>query len=44
LQAMNGESSLQEIAQSVAARFPSLFPREKDAFRRVAELAGQFSR
>jgi protein arginine N-methyltransferase 1 len=44
LQAMNGKSSLQEIAQSVAARFPSLFPREKDAFRRVAELAGQFSR
>jgi protein arginine N-methyltransferase 1 len=44
LQAMDGKTSLQEIAQSAAVSFPSLFPSWEDALHRAAELARQFSR
>jgi protein arginine N-methyltransferase 1 len=44
LQAMDGNTSLQQMAQAAAERFPSLFPRWEDALHRAAELARQFSR
>jgi hypothetical protein len=44
LQAMDGKTSLQQIAQAAAERFPSLFPHWEDALHRAAELARQFSR
>jgi type I protein arginine methyltransferase len=44
LDAIDGRASLQQIAQSVAARFPKIFPRWEDALRRAADLAAQFSR
>jgi SAM-dependent methyltransferase len=42
LDAIDGKMSLQQIAQSAAARFPKLFPRWEDALRRTADLAAQF--
>jgi type I protein arginine methyltransferase len=44
LQAMDGNSPLQEIAQAAAERFPKVFPRREEAFRRASELAERFSR
>jgi protein arginine N-methyltransferase 1 len=44
LQAMDGTTSMQQIAQSAAGRFPQLFPTVPDAFRRAAELAEKLSR
>ena len=44
LQAMDGKTSLQQIAQAAAERFPKVFPRWEDALHRAAELARQFSR
>jgi protein arginine N-methyltransferase 1 len=44
LQAMDGKTSLQQMAQAAAQRFPSIFPRCEDALHRAAELARQFSR
>jgi protein arginine N-methyltransferase 1 len=44
LDAIDGNLSLQQIAQSAAARFPKVFPRWEDALRRAADLAAQFSR
>ncbi len=44
LQAMDGETSLQQMAQAAAEEFPKIFARWEDALRRAAELAAQFSR
>jgi SAM-dependent methyltransferase len=44
LQAMDGKTSLQQMAQAAAEEFPRIFPRWEDALRRAAELAAQFSR
>jgi hypothetical protein len=44
LQAMDGNTSLQQMAQAAVERFPSLFPRWENALHRAAELARQFSR
>jgi protein arginine N-methyltransferase 1 len=44
LQAMDGETSLQEMAQAAAACFPTIFPRWEDALHRATELAGRLSR
>jgi type I protein arginine methyltransferase len=44
LQAMDGSTPLQEIAQSAAERFPRVFQTPEEAFRRVSELAERFSR
>ena len=44
LQAMDGKSSLQEIAQEAAKLFPKLFSGWDEAFRRAAELSGKYSR
>jgi protein arginine N-methyltransferase 1 len=44
LQAMDGKTSLQQIAQAAAMHFPRIFPRWEDALRRAADLAAQFSR
>lgn len=44
LQAMDGKSSLQQIAQTAAHQFPAIFPSWQDALHRAAELAAQFSR
>lgn len=44
LQAIDGKTSLQEMAQAAAQQFPAIFPRWEDALRRAAELAAQFSR
>jgi protein arginine N-methyltransferase 1 len=44
LQAIDGKTSLQEIAQAGARQFPRIFPRWEDALHRAAELAIQFSR
>ncbi len=44
LQAMDGKTSLQQMAQAAAERFPRAFPRWEDALHRAAELARQFSR
>jgi hypothetical protein len=44
LHAMDGKTSLQEMAQVAARRFPSIFPRWENALHRAAELARQFSR
>lgn len=43
LQAMDGKTSLQRIAESAAQTFPDIFPRWENALRRAAELAKQFS-
>jgi protein arginine N-methyltransferase 1 len=44
LQAMDGKTSLHEMAQAASERFPSIFRRWEDALHRAAELATQFSR
>jgi protein arginine N-methyltransferase 1 len=44
LQAMDGKTSLQRLAQAAAERFPKIFPRWEDALHRAAELAERFSR
>lgn len=44
LEAMDGVTPLQEIARAAAERFPAVFRRQDDAFRRVAILAERFSR
>ena len=44
LHAMDGKTSLQQMAQAAAERFPSIFPRWENALHRAAELARQFSR
>jgi len=44
LQAIDGKTSLQQIAQAAVERFPTIFPRWQDALHRAAELARQFSR
>lgn len=44
LEAMNGQSSLQDIAQEAARRFPRVFRDCEEAFQRAAELSGRFSR
>lgn len=44
LQAMDGKSSLRDIAQEAAKRFPNLFAGWEEAFRRASELSGKFSR
>ena len=44
LQAMDGSSSLREIAQEANRRFPRLFSSCEEAFRYAAELSGKFSR
>jgi protein arginine N-methyltransferase 1 len=44
LEAMDGSTPLQEIAQAAAERFPKVFRRQDDAFRRVSSLAEKFSR
>ena len=44
LQAMDGNTPLQQIASAAAERFPNVFRRQEEAFRRAAELAEKFSR
>jgi len=44
LQRMDGIASLQIVAQSAAEKFPHLFSSWREAFRRAADLSGQFSR
>lgn len=44
LQAMDGKTSLEQMAYAAAQRFPAIFPRWEDALRRAADLASQFSR
>jgi type I protein arginine methyltransferase len=44
LEAMDGSTPLQEIAQAATERFPKVFLRQDDAFRRVSTLAERFSR
>jgi protein arginine N-methyltransferase 1 len=44
LQAIDGKTSLQQIAQAAVERFPTIFPSWQDALHRAAELARQFSR
>jgi type I protein arginine methyltransferase len=43
LRSMNGQSSLQQIAESAAARFPQVFPTSQAAFERAASLAERLS-
>lgn len=44
LQAMDGKTSLQQMAEAAAQHFPAIFPVWEDALQRAAELARQFSR
>jgi hypothetical protein len=44
LQAMNGTTSLEQMARSAAARFPKLFPRWEEALQRAIELAEKLAR
>lgn len=44
LQAMDGKTSLQEIAQEAVKRFPQHFTGSEEAFQRVTELSGKYSR
>jgi protein arginine N-methyltransferase 1 len=44
LKAIDGKTSLQQMAEAAARRFPSTFPRWEDALHRAAQLAAQFSR
>lgn len=44
LQSMDGTLSLQEIAEQAAKRFPRVFSVWDEAFRRVSELSGKYSR
>jgi len=43
LEAMDGNTSLQELAQAAVERFPKVFRGQDDAFRRVSALAERFS-
>src|SRR5277367_475184 len=44
LEAMDGNTSLQDLAQAAVERFPKVFRGQNDAFRRVSSLAEKFSR
>jgi protein arginine N-methyltransferase 1 len=44
LQAIDGRTPAREIAQAAAERFPTVFRRQEEAFRRVSALAERFSR
>jgi len=44
LQAMDGATSLREIADAAAQKFPSIFRRPEEALRRASLLAERFSR
>lgn len=44
LQAMDGKTSLQDIAQKAAQQFPAIFPRWENALSLAADLARRFSR
>ena len=44
LERMDGNTSLQEIAQSASERFPRLFSSWREAFQRVSDLSKEFSR
>jgi type I protein arginine methyltransferase len=44
LQAMDGSTSLQDIAQAAARRFPAVFRRQADALRRISALAERLCR
>jgi protein arginine N-methyltransferase 1 len=44
LQAIDGKTSLQKIAEGAVEHFPAIFHRWEDALQRAAELARQFSR
>lgn len=44
LEAIDGSTALQEIAEDAAERFPRVFCRKEDAFRRVSALVERFSR
>ena len=44
LEAMDGSTSLQELAEVAVERFPNVFRRRDDAFRRISSLAEKFSR
>jgi hypothetical protein len=41
---MDGNAPLQEIASAAAERFPNVFRRQEEAFRRTSELAEKLSR
>lgn len=44
LQAMDGKTALEKIAKEAADRFPAVFRKKEEAFRRVSALAEKFSR
>ena len=44
IEAIDGSTTLQEIAKEAMQRFPKVFLRQDDAFRRVSALAERFSR
>jgi hypothetical protein len=44
LDAMDGATSLQQMAQEASRLFPKIFPKWENALSRAAELAGRFSR
>lgn len=44
LDLMDGRATLQQVAQSAAAKFPAIFARWEDALSRAADLAAQSSR
>jgi protein arginine N-methyltransferase 1 len=43
LEAMDGNTNLQELARAATERFPKVFRAQDDAFRRVCSLAEKFS-
>jgi protein arginine N-methyltransferase 1 len=43
LEAMDGKTPIEEIASAATERFPNVFRRQQEAFRRAAELAEEFS-
>jgi len=44
LHAMDGKMALEQIAKAAADRFPGVFRKKEEAFRRVSALAEKFSR
>lgn len=44
LQAMDGKTALEKIAKDAADRFPTVFRKKEQAFRRISALAEKFSR
>lgn len=44
LQAMDGKTALERIAKEAADRFPAVFRKKEEAFRRASALAEKFSR